>query len=318
MGSLAFLCSGQGAQRAGMGAGFAGVPEADEVFEAAGDVCGFDVRAACSDAQALADAARVQPALCAVSIAAARSLAAAGVRPDFVAGFSLGQVAALNIAGMLPLEATFALCRVRAQALADAAAAHPGAMCALTGADEAAAFAVCEQAAHGAVLVPANFNAPGQIVISGERAAVERAAALWAAEGRRATMLQVAGAFHSPLMREAEQAVRAHLAHAAFREPRVPVVCNTDARPLRAADAAERMARQISSPVQFERSIAFLRGRGVDAYAECGSGAVLRGLVRRIDASAARYGAASPDDIARIAEDRGRTAPEDPSGKDRS
>lgn len=297
MGRVAILCGGQGAQAPGMADALGRGALVDEVFEAASDVCGFDVRAACGDASALADAERVQPALCAVSIASARLAQSAGVELGYVAGFSLGQVAALNVAGMLSLEQTFSLCSARARAMAKAAEKTPGAMCALSGADEAAVEELIERTAGEDVLVAANFNAPGQIVVSGHRAAVERAAQAWRARPRRrATMLAVAGAFHSPLMQDAARDVAAFLADVRFGEPRIPLVCNVDARPLSAQAAPKRMARQIVSPVLFDRSIAWLSEQGVDVYVECGSGSVLCSLVRRISPSARRFHAASPDE----------------------
>ena len=304
MGRLAILCSGQGSQKPGMAAAFSGRPELDEVFEAASDVCGFDVRAACGDEAALADALKVQPALCAASIAAARALEAEGVAADATAGFSLGQVAALNVAGMLSLEDTFSLCAVRAHAMAEAAVATPGAMCALMGADDESVRALIEDASCGAVLVAANYNAPGQIVVSGERDAVVRAAEAWRGPGRRASMLAVAGAFHSPLMRPAADALASFLEGMRFDEPRIPLICNVDARPLRAAEAADHMILQVTSPVLFDRSVAALREAGVDAYAECGSGAVLCGLVRRTHKEAARFRIESTDDARALAAQR--------------
>lgn len=304
MGRLAILCSGQGSQKPGMAAALSGRADLDEVFEAASDVCGFDVRAACDDEAALADALKVQSALCAASIAAVRAAEAEGAAPDAVAGFSLGQVAALNVAGMLSLEGTFALCAARARAMAEAAAATPGAMCALMGTDDESVGALIEDASHGAVLVAANYNAPGQIVVSGERDAVVRAAEAWRGPGRRASMLAVAGAFHSPLMQPAADALASFLEGMRFDEPRIPLICNVDARPLRAADAAEHMVRQVTSPVLFDRSVAALRAAGVDAYAECGSGAVLCGLVRRTHKEADRYRIESIDDARALAAKR--------------
>ena len=304
MGRVAILCSGQGSQKPGMAAAFSGRPELDEVFEAASDVCGFDVRAACEDEAALADALKVQPALYAASIAAARAAEAEGAAPDAVAGFSLGQVAALNVAGMLSLEDTFALCAARARAMAEASAATPGAMCALMGADDESVGALIEDASHGAVLVAANYNAPGQIVVSGERDAVVRAAEAWRGPGRRSSMLAVAGAFHSPLMQPAADALASFLEGMRFDDPRIPLVCNVDARPLRAAEAADHMVRQVISPVLFDRSVAALREAGVDTYAECGSGAVLCGLVRRTHKEAARFRIESIDDARALAAQR--------------
>lgn len=279
-----------------MAAGLGHAPFVEEVFEAASDICGFDVRAACDDAESLADALRVQPALCATSIASARLVRHAGASPDAVAGFSLGQVAALNVAGMLSLEQTFSLCAVRAQAMAEAAERTPGAMCALTGGSAEDVRRLIDETSCGEVLAAANFNAPGQIVVSGARAAVERAADAWRAPGRRATMLAVAGAFHSPLMEPASRTVAAYLEDVAFAEPCIPLICNVDARPLEARTAARHMALQVSSPVLFERSVESMAESGVDTYVECGSGSVLCSLVRRMHKDSRRFPIASPDD----------------------
>lgn len=293
MHKTALLLSGQGAQKAGMASDFARDPRFDDIFEAAGDICGFDVRAACGDAEALRDAYRVQPALCAASIASARALALEGLEPSCVAGFSLGQVAALHAAGMLSLVDTFRLVDVRARAMARAALARPGAMCALSGGDEGDVVALCERCANGDVLVPANFNAPGQVVVSGDAQAVRRAADAWKAPGLRATMLPVAGAFHSPLMDEAAAEVAAFLEGIAFAPARIALVNNVDALPLEAARAREQVAAQVRMPVRFAHSVSWMRAQGVRFFVECGSGAVLSGLVRRIDASAVRYRAST-------------------------
>lgn len=304
MGKLAILCSGQGSQKPGMGTSFRDDASVDEVFEAASDMCGFDVFAACGSEAALSDASKVQPALCAASIAAARALASEGVVADAVAGFSLGQVAALNVAGMLSLEETFALCATRANAMAAAAARVPGAMCALMGADEQSVAALITQVSQGAVLVAANYNAPGQIVVSGECDAVVRAAEAWRGPGHRTTMLAVAGAFHSPLMQDAADELASFLKGVRFQEPRIPLICNVDARPLSASDAAEHMVRQVVSPVLFDRSVAYLCEMGVDTYAECGSGAVLCGLARRAHKESRRFAIGSKEDACALAHER--------------
>ncbi len=167
--------------------------------------------------------------------------------------------------------------------MAEAAAAHPGAMSALLKADEADVQALCDECAQGDVLVPANFNCPGQIVIAGTSAAVERAEAAWAASGKRFSRLATSGAFHSPLMADAAEGLAAYLKDVAFEEARVPLVCNVDARPLAAADARDHLVRHLTSPVRFEQSVQALAAAGADTFAEVGFGGVLVGLVKRID-----------------------------------
>ncbi|MRX83606.1 ACP S-malonyltransferase [Eggerthella guodeyinii] len=285
-----FLCSGQGSQKPGMGADLMDVPEVRATFACASEVLGFDVADLVlnADAAELNDTRNAQPALCVLSVAVARALMARGVQPAAVLGFSLGQVSALAVSGMLTDEATFALVKVRSQLMAEAAAAHPGAMSALLKADEDGVQALCEQCAEGDVLVPANFNCPGQIVIAGTPAAVERAEAAWAEAGKRSSRLATSGAFHSPLMASAAEGMAAYLESVEFSEARVPLVCNVTARPLTAADARESLVRHLTSPVRFDASVAALAAAGADTFVEVGFGGVLANLVKRIDKTATR------------------------------
>ncbi len=216
------MFSGQGSQKPGMGADLFAVEEVRATFECASDVLGFDVADLVLNAEPekLNDTRNAQPALCALSVAVARALMARCVEPAAVLGFSLGQVSALAVSGMLADEATFALVKARSRLMAEAAAAHPGAMSALLKADEDGVQALCEQCAEGDVLVPANFNCPGQIVVAGTPEAVERAEAAWAAAGKRSSRLVTSGAFHSPLMASAAEGMAAYLENVEFSEPR--------------------------------------------------------------------------------------------------
>ena len=289
-GAPVFLFSGQGSQKPGMGADLMDVPEVRATFACASEVLGFDVADLVlnADAAELNDTRNAQPALCVLSVAVARALMARGVQPAAVLGFSLGQVSALAVSGMLTDEAVFALVKVRSQLMAEAAAAHPGAMSALLKADEDGVQALCEQCAEGDVLVPANFNCPGQIVIAGTPAAVERAEAAWAEAGKRSSRLATSGAFHSPLMASAAEGMAAYLESVEFSEARVPLVCNVTARPLSAADARESLVRHLTSPVRFDASVAALAAAGADTFVEVGFGGVLANLVKRIDKTATR------------------------------
>ncbi|MBC5583422.1 ACP S-malonyltransferase [Eggerthella sp. NSJ-70] len=289
-GAPVFLFSGQGSQKPGMGADLMDVPEVRATFACASEVLGFDVADLVlnADAAELNDTRNAQPALCVLSVAVARALMARGVQPAAVLGFSLGQVSALAVSGMLTDEAVFALVKVRSQLMAEAAAAHPGAMSALLKADEDGVRALCEQCAEGDVLVPANFNCPGQIVIAGTPAAVERAEAVWAEAGKRSSRLATSGAFHSPLMASAAEGMAAYLESVEFSEARVPLVCNVTARPLSAADARENLVRHLTSPVRFDASVAALAAAGADTFVEVGFGGVLANLVKRIDKTATR------------------------------
>lgn len=284
------MFSGQGSQKPGMGEDLLEVSEVARVFVCASDVFGFDVADLVLHAapEKLNDTRFAQPVLCTLSVGIARALEARGVVPAAALGFSLGQVSALAVSGMLSDEAVFAFVKARAELMAEAAATHPGAMSALLKADEDAVRTLCDECAEGQVLVPANFNCPGQIVIAGEPDAVARAEAAWAAQGKRSSRLATSGAFHSPLMVEAAEALAAYLEGVEFAEARVPLYCNVDAAPLTAAAAREHLVCHLTSPVRFEQSVSALRAAGADTFVEVGFGGVLANLVKRIDKTAAR------------------------------
>lgn len=285
-----FMFSGQGAQKPGMGESLFGVPEVKAVLDCASDVLGYDVADLMVNAPAekLNDTRYAQPATCALSVGIASALQARGVQPQVVLGFSLGQVSALAVSGMLTYEETFSFVAERALLMAQAAAERPGVMSALLKADEESVAQLCEECAQGQVLVPANFNCPGQIVISGELAAVERAEAAWEAAGKRFACLATSGAFHSPLMQPAADELDAYLAKVDFKQPCVPLICNVDARPLSAEDARRHLVEHLTHPVRFDQSVQGLADQGAAVFAEVGFGGVLSNLVKRIDRKAAR------------------------------
>lgn len=285
-----FMFSGQGAQKPGMGESLFRVPEVKVVFDCASDVLGYDVAALMTSAPAekLNDTRYAQPATCALSVGIASALQARGVQPQAVLGFSLGQVSALAVSGMLTYEETFSFVAERARLMAQAAAERPGVMSALLKADGESVEQLCEECAQGQVLVPANFNCPGQIVISGELAAVERAEAAWEAAGKRYARLATSGAFHSPLMQSAADELDAYLAEVDFKQPSVPLICNTDAQPLSAETARRHLVDHLTHPVRFEQSVQSLVDQGAAVFAEVGFGGVLSNLVKRIDRKAAR------------------------------
>lgn len=288
--SRVFMFSGQGSQKPGMGADLLDVPEVAETFACASEVLGFDVvdLVTSSPAEKLNETRFAQPALCALSIGLARALEARGVCPSAVLGFSLGQVSALAASGMLSMEAVFQLVKVRSELMDEVAAENPGAMSALLKADEASVSELCEQCAEGEVLVPANFNCPGQIVIAGTSSAIERAEVAWVEAGKRASRLATAGAFHSPLMETAATAFAEYLEGVDFVEPRIPLICNVDAKPLCAAEAKDHLTLHLVSPVRFEQSALMLREAGASVFVEVGFGGVLANLMRRIDKEASR------------------------------
>lgn len=288
-----FMCSGQGSQKPGMGASLKEVAEVAQAIACASEVLGRDVGALMEAEgegaqERLNETRNAQAAIAALSIGIGRALMARGIQPAALLGFSLGQVSALALSGMLADEQAFALIDVRSRVMDEAAQAHPGAMSALLKADPEKVDALCATCAQGDVLAPANYNCPGQIVIAGTPAAIERAEGAWKAQGGRASRLATQGAFHSALMESACQPFAEYLETVTFAEPQVPVICNTDARPLDAASARSHMVAHLVSPVRFSESVSLLADAGATTFAEVGFGGVLSGLIRRIDKELAR------------------------------
>lgn len=229
-----------------------------------------------------------QPALLAAGVAVYRLwLAQGGPRPAVVAGHSLGEYAALVAAGVLSLGDAARLVRERGQLMQAAAPAGTGAMAAVLGAEDAVVAEVCEQASGDGVVVPANFNSPGQVVIGGHAAAVDRALELLAGRGvRKAVKLAVSVPSHTPLMREAANRLATTMPGMEWREPELPVVQNVDAEVHEGAHAIrDALVRQLYLPVQWAGCVQALAARGATRLAECGPGKVLTGLARRIDRS---------------------------------
>ena len=294
-----WMLPGQGAQKPGMGADLLELPQVAQAFALASDVLGLDLADLSRNGSA-EDVNRpfnAQALTMAVSVGTGRFLQANGLAPSAVLGFSLGQIGALALAGVLSDEQAFRLLKVRATAMAAACEQVPGGMLALLGADAQDAEELCKECAGGEVLLPANYNCPGQIVISGTEAAIECAGARWKELGNKASRLNTSGAFHSPLMEQAAEAVAEACADLDFREPEVPLICNTDARPFRASEATARLATQVKSPVRFGQSVEYLIAQGETDFLEVGFGAVLNGLVKRIDRTTNRMKAGTLDQV---------------------
>lgn len=294
--ALITLCPGQGAQRVGMGkAWFDAATEAAQTFAAAdaqlADRLGAPLSRLCfegpSDRLNMTDAA--QPAIYVASAACWQGLIARlGESPKLAAaaGLSLGEYTALHVAGSLSFADGLELVALRGRAMQDAAEASDGGMVALIGADEAQAQAVCDEGAQGEVLVCANFNAPGQIVLSGHASACERATSVAEKMGLRATRLEVAGAFHSPLMEPAADRLREALEKVELREPGCPVVSNVTAAPHESVQSIrERLVEQLVRPVRWDQSCRWLIENTPSPMHELAPGKVLSGLMRRIDRS---------------------------------
>ena len=284
---VALVFPGQGSQAAGMGADLLEVAPAPELLDVAAGA-GIDLRTALGgDEEGLRPTEIAQPALLLVESVLALRLgtAAPDVEVVGVAGHSVGEYSALVAAGVLEPAVAMRLVAARGRAMA---AMREGGMTALLGATEEVATAICAEvtASGGGVVVVANLNGPGQVVISGERAALEAAAALAKEHGVRRTIpLRVSGAFHSPLMSAAAEEVGALIDAAPLARATVPVVCNVDAAPVRDPDVLrDRLRRQLASPVRWSDCVAGLAGLGAEVLVEVGPGSVLSGLTGRIDA----------------------------------
>jgi [acyl-carrier-protein] S-malonyltransferase len=286
----AFVFPGQGAQYAGMGRDVAEkYSVARATFDEAEGALDFSISNLCFEGSQddLQLTENTQPAILTTSIALFRVLEGKGILPDFVAGHSLGEYSALVAAGALTLSDAAALVRRRGRYMQEAVPVGAGAMAALLGLDFKAALGLCERAAQGQVVAPANLNSPGQIVIAGNSEAVERAIALAKGAGaKRAILLKVSAPFHCPLMKPAEDRLASELDACTFRDLRYPLVTNVDATPIRTgAEARSALKRQVTRPVRWQETIERLLDDGVRTFVEIGPGKVLLGLIRSIDKS---------------------------------
>ena len=278
-------------------------PQIRETFAEASEGAGVDLWALSQGGpeEQLNRTEFTQPALLAASIAVWRLWnAQGGAKPAVLAGHSLGEYTALVAAGALTLHDGAHLVRLRGQLMQDAAPAGVGAMAAVLGAEDALVLEVCAEAAGSQVVVPANFNSPGQIVIGGDAAAVDRALALLAEKGvRKAVKLAVSVPSHTPLMREAANRLAAVMNGLAWQQPSVPVVQNVDAQVHDGVDSIRQaLVQQLYQPVQWTGCVQALAARGVTRVAECGPGKVLTGLVKRIDKNIEGRPLATPADFA--------------------
>lgn len=287
--SLAFVFPGQGSQSIGMLAELAqSHAQVRDAFREASDGAGVDLWALSQDGpeDMLNRTEYTQPALLAAGVAVWRVWQQCdGARPSMLAGHSLGEYSALVAAGALSLRDAAHLVRIRGQLMQDAAPAGTGAMAAVLGADDALVEAICREVSDTEIVVPANYNSPGQIVIGGHAAAVDRALALLAERGvRKAIKLAVSVPSHTPLMREAANRLSATMAGMHWHEPVIPVVQNVDAQVHDGLQSIrDALVRQLYLPVQWTGCMQALAARGITRVAECGPGKVLAGLVKRID-----------------------------------
>ena len=301
----AFVFPGQGSQTIGMGRALAeAYPAARAVFDAVDEALGEKLSALIweGDIEDLTLTQNAQPAIMATSMAALAALEAEGLgmaHVAFVAGHSLGEYSALCAAGALDLADTARLLRIRGLAMQAAVPVGVGAMAAVLGLDYDAVVALAAEAAEGDVCELANDNDPGQVVISGHKAAVERACAIAKARGaKRALMLPVSAPFHCALMEPAAAAMAEALAAVVIRTPSVPVVVNVRAE---AVQEAERMrallVAQVTGEVRWRDSVAWLRRAGVTEFWEVGAGKALSGMIKRIERDTEQRNVAAPEDI---------------------
>jgi [acyl-carrier-protein] S-malonyltransferase len=296
--SIAFIFPGQGSQAVGMGAELAkAYPAAQAVFSKVDEALGQDLSKLMWEGPEadLTLTENAQPALMAVSLAAARVLQETKGVPleahvAYVAGHSLGEYSALAAAGALSLADTARLLKTRGRAMQEAVPVGEGAMAALLGADLAQAQELAKAASEGEVCEAANDNAPGQVVISGAKAAIERAIALAPKYGaRRAVPLPVSAPFHCALMQPAADAMREALAGVEIKAPVVPVVANVLAEPVTDPEAIRaRLVEQVTGMVRWRETMLFLGSHGVNAVYEVGAGRVLTGIARRFEGIEAR------------------------------
>jgi [acyl-carrier-protein] S-malonyltransferase len=286
MTKLAFCFPGQGSLESGMGKEIAAaVPEAMEVFRVGSEAAGLDLVRLCFEApfEELVETEVQQPALVATSLAVLAALRARGIEPDVVVGHSVGEFAALASVSAMPTGEAIGLVRERGLAMAEAAKRHPGSMAAILGLEDEVVENLCRKILG---VWPANYNCPGQIVVSGEDGAVEELCAEAENLGaRRAIKLKVSGAFHSPLVARAADRLRPAIDRISFREPIAPFMSTVTAKIEPAQRFGSLLVDQLTAPVRFTQSATELIRGGVSTFVEVGPGNVLSGLVKRIDRS---------------------------------
>jgi [acyl-carrier-protein] S-malonyltransferase len=302
-GLVAFCFPGQGSLAVGMGRDIAAaVPEAMDVFERSSIAAGLDLQRLCFEAteEELVETEVQQPALVATSLAVLAAVRARGIKPDFVVGHSVGEFAALAAAGALKVEEAVALVRERGLAMAEAARTNPGSMAAILGLDDEVVERICRRILN---VWPANYNCPGQVVVSGENPAVDEACAAAEEEGaRRAVKLRVSGAFHSPLVARAADRLRPALDRVRFAEPTAPFMSTVTARVESAKRMGPLLVEQLTAPVRFTHAAQTLIKEGAQTFVEIGPGNVLAGLVKRIDRNVKTVSVSTPEEIDELEE----------------
>ena len=300
----AFIFPGQGSQYVGMGKDLAAAyPSAREFYERADDALGFSISRLSfeGDAETLTATKNAQPAILLHSVAVARILREeGGIEPSVVAGHSLGEYSALVAAGAVNEMDALKIVRRRGELMYDAGVKQPGTMAAIIGMERSDVESACRDAANGGIVVVANINSPGQLVISGTPSAVERAVKVALERGaKKAIPLKVSGAFHSPLVAPAQSELVEYMKGFVFRDARVGVVCNADAKVMtKREDIIDALSRQLTNPVLWSDSMTVLCGLWNGPILEVGPGKVLAGLLKRIDGMRSVRSVGTADEIA--------------------
>ncbi len=306
--TIAFVFPGQGAQTIGMGKALADAyPTAKAVFDEVDDALGEKLSTLIweGEIEELTLTQNAQPALMATSIAAMRALEAEGVsisKASYVAGHSLGEYSALAAAGALSVSDTARLLRTRGQAMQSAVPVGQGAMAAILGLDLDAVRAVAEEAAQGEVCQAANDNDPTQVVVSGAKAAVERAAEIAKEKGaKRAIMLPVSAPFHCALMQPAADVMAEALASVKIKAPAVPLIANVRAEAVTDPDLIRQLlVEQVTGSVRWRESVQYMASQGVTEAWEIGAGKALSGMIRKIDRAIGSKAVGSPEDVQKV------------------
>jgi [acyl-carrier-protein] S-malonyltransferase len=284
---VGFVFPGQGSQSVGMGKALCDAfPHLAQIYEEASAILGYDIAALCFNgpAETLNLTEHTQPALLVSSVAALRALHPATITPEAVAGHSLGEYTALVAAGGLTFRDAVAIVQKRGRYMSEAVPAGTGAVAALLGLAAEVVKEACREAGSAGVVQAANFNSPGQVVIAGEKAAVERAIEIAKTKGcKKAVPLPVSVPVHTPLMQKAADRLAADLASIAWTDLRMPLINNAEAKPIvKAGDIQASLVRQLPSSVLWEDSVKAMAAMGVETFVEIGPGTVLTGLIRRI------------------------------------